>query len=82
MGKLLTSLAMQQSDVHFSRQGTGIELFNHFNRRAGVSRECLQVNIAAKNQPERDGGVSQTIERAHCAMRTSLNAEVFQNPIK
>ena len=74
MGKLLTSLAMQQGNVHLGRQGAGIELINHFDRGSGVASQGQQVNIAPKNQPKGDGRVTQAVQGSVCAVRPCFEA--------
>ena len=59
LGELVTPFAVQQTDVHFRRQRRGIKFFDHLHRRAGVARQGQQIDVAAKNQPECDGRVSQ-----------------------
>ena len=46
---LSMALAMQQRDVHFGRQGAGVKLLNHFNRRSCISSQSEQVDVAAIN---------------------------------
>ena len=82
LGELVTPFAVQQTDVHFRRQRRGIKFFDHLHRRAGVARQGQQIDVAAKNQPECDGSVSQAVKTAVCPMWTGLDAQRIQNPVE
>ena len=80
--ELVTSFAMQQTDVHFRRQRRGIKLFDHLHRGTGVTRQGEQIDVAAKYQPKSDGRVSQAVKTAVCPMWTGLDAHRIQNPVE
>ena len=73
--ELVTSFAVQQTDVHFRRQRRGIKLFDHLHRGTGVTRQGEQIDVAAKYQPKSDGRVSEAVKTAVCAVRPGFDAQ-------
>ena len=73
---------MQQLDVHFGRQGGGVELLDHFHRGTGVAGQCQQVDVAAEDEAEGDGGVAQAVKAAVRAMRPGLQTQGIHDPVE
>lgn len=65
IGRLASAIAaarMQQGHVGFGSQGAGIEAFDHLYRCAGIFGQRQQIDFAAIQEPEGDGGMPQTVE--------------------
>ncbi len=73
---------MQQTDVHFSRQRGRIKLLDHFHRCACIACQREQIDVAAKYQAKRDGGVSQAVKTAVSTVRARFEPQRIQNPIE
>ena len=66
--KLRPALAVQELYVHLGRQGGGVKLLDHLNRRAGISGKRQQIDVAAKYQTKSNSGVAQAVKTAVCAV--------------
>ena len=67
---------MQQLYVHLGRQGGGVKLLDHLNRRAGISGKRQQIDVAAKYQTKSNSGVAQAVKS--CGLR---RVGLLSNPV-
>ena len=51
-------LALQQPDVHLSRQIRCVKIFDHLDRGASIARQRQQIDPFAVQQPIHDDGMA------------------------